>query len=79
MYKDECNPVSEAAGFHLPFRAYVVEGSVTTDDFEGSALVPFAPSAIQARAAVVSQAIQAAAGRGKTIAANDVTVVGGIS
>lgn len=79
MYLDQCQPISEAVGFQLQYRAYIVQGDVTIDDFESGATVPFAASAVQAKNAVIAQVIQAAAGRGETVATNDCTVVGSIS
>lgn len=79
LYQDDCQPVSEAAGFQLPYRCFIIEGSVETDRFDSSALVPFAASSVQTRTAVVTQCIQAALGRGKTVSALDCTVVGAIS
>lgn len=79
LYQDTVEPVSEAQGFNLAYTAFIVEGEVTTDTFQGNALVPFAASSVQARTAVITQCIQAAAGRGKVVAANDCTVVGAIS
>lgn len=79
LYQDQCQPISEAVGFQLPYKAYIVEGAVTTDEFESAATVPFAASANQTRTAIVAQVIQAAAGRGKTVQSADCTVIGSVS
>jgi hypothetical protein len=79
LLEDRCEPVSEASGFNLPYQGYVVEGAVTTAQFSSSALVPFSASGVVMKNAVVAQFIQAAAGHGKVVSANDCTLVGGIS
>lgn len=76
---DDCQPVSEAQGFYLPYNAKIVEVGTVTDEFQSSALVPFASSTVQMVNAVKASCVQAAAGRGKTVNSADCTVVGAIS
>lgn len=77
VLEDSGQPQSEAAGFNLNYRCYVVEGS-SFIEFSSSALIPPAPAVPTMRTAIVNAAIQAAAGQGKTVQAVDCIVIGGL-
>lgn len=63
--QDNGTPKSEAAGFELNYRCYVLEGSATTLEFDSSALLPPSASAAQRNIALIDAAILAAAAQGK--------------